>query len=159
MTVRAERPHPIWILTVSTVLTLGTVLAPAAHAGTGYRAKLVRMVNATRERHNLRALRIDRSLSRDAVHHTHRMIRKDTIYDPPNLAAMLEDEPWTDVGASIVGCADTLRHLHLAFMHDAAHRDILLNRKLRRIGIGVIKVDTKNACGRHWFWATELFYG
>ncbi len=39
------------------------------------------------------------------------------------------------------------------------HRDILLNPQLRRIGIGVIKVDSQNACGRHWLWATELFYG
>ena len=31
--------------------------------------------------------------------------------------------------------------------------------KLRRIGIGVIEVDSGNTCGRHWLWATELFYG
>jgi hypothetical protein len=39
------------------------------------------------------------------------------------------------------------------------HRAILLNSKIRRIGIGVIEVDSVNTCGRHWLWATELFYG
>ena len=44
-------------------------------------------------------------------------------------------------------------------MHHAEHRVILLNPQLRWIGIGVIKDGSANACGRHWFWATELFYG
>ena len=30
---------------------------------------------------------------------------------------------------------------------------------LARIGIGVVEVDSQNACGRHSLWATELFYG
>jgi uncharacterized protein YkwD len=44
-------------------------------------------------------------------------------------------------------------------MHEPVHRAILLNPKLRRIGIGVLEVDWQNSCGRNWFWATELFYG
>ena len=147
------------IVTVSMMLTLGIALAPAARAGDGFRAKLLRMVNATRDKRDLHTLRVDKSLTRDALRHTRRMIAKNAIYDPRNLTKILEDEPWDDVGASVVGCADTLRALHRAFMHHAAHRVILLNPKLRRIGIGVIKVDTTNACGRHWFWTTELFYG
>jgi hypothetical protein len=87
------------------------------------------------------------------------MIASNAIYDPSNLARILQNEPWDDVGASVVGCADTPSALHNAFMHEPAHRDILLNPKLRRIGIGVIEVDSANACGRHWLWATELFYG
>jgi len=117
------------------------------------------MVNATRDKHDLHTLRIDRSLTRDAVRHTRRMINRNAIYDPRNLTKMLADEPWDDVGASVVGCADTVGALHRAFMHHAAHRVILLNPKLRRIGIGLIKVDSANACGQHWFWTTELFYG
>lgn len=93
------------------------------------------------------------------MRHTRRMIDENAIYDPRNLTKILRDEPWEDVGASAVGCASSLPALHRAFMHDAVHRDILLNPKLRRIGIGVVKVDARNACGRHWFWVTELFYG
>jgi uncharacterized protein YkwD len=147
------------ILIFTTILMLVVAFAPAAHAGSSYRSKLLRLVNATRDNRDLHRLRIDRSLSRDALRHTRRMIGENAIYDPRNLTTILQDEPWDDVGASVVGCADSLRGLHQAFMHHAAHRVILLNPQLRRIGIGVVKVDSSNACGRHWFWTTELFYG
>ena len=151
------RMGPILIFT--TIVTLVVAFAPAANAGSGYRSKLLRMVNATRNNRDLHRLRIDRSLTRDALRHTRRMIGENALYDPRNLTTILQDEPWDDVGASVVGCADSLRGLHRAFMHHAAHRVILLNPQLRRIGIGVVKVDSSNACGRHWFWTTELFYG
>ena len=128
---RTSKPRWTVVITVSTILTLGIVFAPAAEA----------------------------SLSRDAMRHTRRMVAQNSIYDPRNLTEMLHDEPWNQVGASVVGCADTLRALHRAFMHHAAHRVILLNPQLRRIGIGVIKDDSANVCGRHSFWSTELFYG
>jgi len=156
---RSGRPHMTLIVTLTTLLTLSVAFAPAARAGSGYRSKLLRMVNATRSDHNLQRVRMDRSLTRDALRHTRRMIDENAIYDPLNLTTILQDEPWDDVGASVVGCADSLRGLHRAFMHHAAHRDIILNGRVRWIGIGVVKVDSSNACGRHWFWTTELFYG
>ena len=149
----------IVVLTLSTTLLLQVASASIASAGDAYGSTILRLVNATRDSHGLHTLRVDTSLSRDAMRHTRRMIDKNAIYDPLNLTRILRDEPWDEVGASVVGCASTLRALHRAFMHDAEHRDILLNPKLRRIGIGVVKVDERNACGRHWFWATELFYG
>jgi len=155
---RVSAPRCAAVLMISTILIVGVMLAPTARAG-GIRGKVLRMVNATRENHDLHTLRIDTSLTRDALRHTRRMIDRNAIYDPRNLARILRDEPWDDVGASVVGCADTLRALHRAFMHEAAHRAIILNPQLRRIGIGVVAVDSNNACGRHWFWATELFYG
>lgn len=159
MGTRTSKPRRTVVVTVSTILALGISFAPAARAGSGFRSKVLRMVNATRDNHGLHTLRIDTSLTRDAVRHTRRMIDANAIYDPRNLTRILQDEPWDDVGASVVGCADTISALHKAFMHEPAHRDILLNPKLRRIGIGVIEVDSPNACGRHSLWATELFYG
>jgi uncharacterized protein YkwD len=156
---RTSKPRSTVIVTVSAILVLGIAFAPAALAGTGYRSKVLRMVNATRSNHGLHTLRIDTSLSTDAMRHTGRMIADNAIYDPRNLSRILRDEPWNNVGASVVGCADSLPGLHRAFMHHAEHRVILLNPQLRRIGIGVIKDGSANACGRHWFWATELFYG
>ena len=147
------------MITASTILTLGIALAPAAEATGGFVSRVLHLVNATRVAHNLHTLRVDASFSRDAMRHTRRMVAQDAIYDPRNLAEMLQDEPWDEVGASVVGCADTLRALHRAFMHHAEHRVILLNPKLRRIGIGVIKDDSANQCGRNSFWSTELFYG
>jgi uncharacterized protein YkwD len=156
---RTSKPRRTIVVTVSAILAFWIAFAPAARAGSGFRSKVLRMVNATRDNHDLRTLDIDRSLSRDALRHTRHMIANNAIYDPRNLTKILQDEPWDAVGASNVGCADTLFALHDAFMHDPVHRDILLNPRLRRIGIGVIEVDSANACGRHWLWATELFYG
>lgn len=154
---RTSKSRRTIVVTVSAILALGIAFAPAARAGFG--SKVLRMVNATRNNYDLHTLRIDRSLTRDALRHTRRMIADNAIYDPRNLTQILQDEPWDTVGASNVGCAGTLFALHDAFMHDPVHRSILLNPKLRRIGIGVIQVDSANTCGRHWLWATELFYG
>ena len=156
---RTSKPRWVALATVSTILAIGILFAPAAFAGSGYRSQVLRMVNATRDQHGLHTLRIDASLSIDATRHTRRMIADDSIYDPRNLIRILSDEPWNNVGASVVGCADSLPELHRAFMHHAEHRVILLDPQVRRIGIGVIKDDSANACGRHWFWVTELFYG
>ena len=159
MGTRTSKPRRTVVVTVSAILALGIAFAPDAWAGGGVRSKVLRMVNATRDSHHLHTLRIDRSLTRDALRHTRRMVANNAIYDPSNLTRILQDEPWDDVGASVVGCADTLYALHHAFMHEPVHRDILLNPKLRRIGIGVLEVDAQNACGRNSLWATELFYG
>jgi hypothetical protein len=58
-----------------------------------------------------------------------------------------------------VGCGNTLKELHRILMTEDFHRMILLHEDLRRVGIGVIKVDARNRCGRGSFWATEIFYG
>jgi uncharacterized protein YkwD len=145
-------------LATTIALALGTAFAP--HAGAlGYRGRMLKMVNATRERHDLRRLRIDRSFSRDAVRHTRRMVTQNRVFDPPNLADYLADEPWEEIGASVSGCAGSLRGLHRAWMRHRAHRVIMLEPKLRRIGIGVIKNRSRNICGRGSFWSSELFYG
>jgi hypothetical protein len=93
------------------------------------------------------------------MQHTNRMIDRNAIYDPTNLSQLMSGEPWNSIAASVVGCARTLRGLHRAFMAHAAHREIILNPGLRRIGVGVTKASSRNACGRGYFWATELFYG
>lgn len=154
---REHRRTTILTLAFLTVVVLGTVLAPEAEAG--YRARVLRMVNNARDNRDLHLVSIDPSLSRKAMRHTRKMIEDGAIYDPRNLLRLLRGEPWTTVGASNAGCAGTLRGLHRAFMRSAEHRANILNGDIRRIGIGVIKVNARNACGRHWFWETQLFYG
>jgi uncharacterized protein YkwD len=141
-------------------LTTGVVAAPDAAAdGDGFRRKLFRLVNQTRANHGLHRLRLDNALSKDALAHTRKMIQQDDIYDPYNLAEILSDYQWDDVGADVVGCATTLGRLHKALMNHGPHRAILLNGALRHVGIGVIKNDAQNHCGRGSVWATEIFYG
>ena len=136
----------------------GAVFAPPAE-GLGYRGRLLKMINNVRDRHDLRELKIDRSFSRDAARHTRRMIKRNEVFDPPNLDTFLSDEPWERIGASISGCAGTVRGVHRAWMRHTSHRVIMLEPRLRRIGIGVIEDRSRNICGRGAIWATELFYG
>jgi uncharacterized protein YkwD len=153
-----RRAAVVIVLATSLVLFLETASAQTANA-IGYRGRLLKMINNVRERHDLRELRIDRSLSRDAVRHTRRMVEANEVFDPPNLARFLSDEPWERIGASVSGCAGSVRGVHRAWMRHAAHREIMLEPRLRRIGIGVITDRSRNICGRGSTWATELFYG
>jgi uncharacterized protein YkwD len=146
------------VIATALMIFLETASAQTANA-IGARGKLLKMINSVRERNDLRELRIDRSLSRDAVRHTRRMVEANEVFDPANLDAILSDEPWERIGASVSGCAGTVRGVHRAWMRHAAHRDIMLEPRLRRIGIGVITDRSRNICGRGSIWATELFYG
>jgi len=150
------------LVAAATVLTLGLGLiqAPSAEASFGRpERKLLQIINRTRARHDLRLLKIDRSLSPPAEKHTRRMIRKNRLFDPPNLEQLLADENWNDLGADVVGCGNTLKELHKILMTEDFHRTILLHPKLRRVGIGVVVADERNRCGRGSFWATEILYG
>jgi hypothetical protein len=141
-------------------LLLGLIQAPAANAaGVDKQVKMLRIVNATRARRDLHLLKLDRTLSRDSMTHTRIMVRKDRIYDPPNLAEILEKYRWDDLGADVVGCGHTLKELHQILMTEAFHRSIFLHPDLRRVGMGITKVNERNRCGRGAFWATEIFYG
>jgi uncharacterized protein YkwD len=153
-----RRAAVVIVLATSLVLFVETASAQTANA-IGHRGRLLKMINNVRERHDLRELRIDRSLSRDAVRHTRRMVEANDIFDPANLDTFLSDEPWEVFGASVSGCAGTVRGLHRAWMQHAEHREIMLDRRLRRIGIGVVKVRSQNICGRGSIWGTEMFYG
>lgn len=146
------------VIATALMIFLETASAQTANA-IGARGKLLKMINDVRGRNDLRELRIDRSLSRDAVRHTRRMVEANEVFDPANLDAILSDEPWERIGASVSGCAGTVRGVHRAWMRHAAHRDIMLEPRLRRIGIGVITDRSRNICGRGSIWATELFYG
>jgi uncharacterized protein YkwD len=150
------------VVALATALTLGlgVVQAPTADAAFGrLEKKLLRIVNRTRERHDLRLLKMDRSLSRPSERHTRKMIRQDRLFDPRNLEEILADYEWDDIGADVVGCGNTLKELHQILMTEDFHRTILLHTKLRRIGIGVVVADERNRCGRGSFWATEIMYG
>jgi uncharacterized protein YkwD len=157
-TIGKRRVAVVIVLAASLVLFLETASAQTANA-IGYRGRLLKMINNARERHDLRVLRIDRSLSGDALRHTYRMVKANDVFDPAHLDRFLADEPWERIGASVSGCAGSVWDVHSAWMRHAAHREIMLEPRLRRIGIGVLQDRSRNLCGRGSIWATELFYG
>ena len=134
---------------------------PTAQAGSADRwaRKLLRIVNHARVHHDLRPLKMERSLNAPSRRHSNDMVDDNRLYDPPNLEQILSDYSWDDLGADVVGCGMTLKELHRILMTEDFHRTIILNPQLRRVGIGVVKVRGSNRCGRGSFWATEIMYG
>lgn len=154
----ARRRVCVAFITSATML-LTLAQAPPADAGDRYARKLLRIVNRTRTNHDLRALKMDRSLNSPSRRHTNRMLDDNRLYDPPNLQGILDGYSYDDLGADVVGCGTTLRELHRILMTENFHRTILLHRDLRRVGLGVVKTRKNNRCGRGSFWATEIMYG
>jgi uncharacterized protein YkwD len=143
---------------LATCLALGVMAPPVAQAGP-LRTKLLGIINRIRENHDLRALRLNVRLSEDAKRHTRKMIRRGELFDPRNLAELLEPYRWNDVGADVVGCHDTLNAMVRQWMGESFHRRIILHPDLRRAGVAVIRVDGRSACGRDQVWATAIMYG
>jgi len=144
------------VLTLSALLW--TSLAGIAHAAT-YRHRLLRLINHSRASHDRRPVRLNLRLSRDSLRHTRQMLRSNRLFDVDDLANVLDPYNWTEFGADVVGCGDTLHQMHRQLMRHPFHRKIILSRKVRRVGIGVIKDTGKSLCGRKTVWATELYYG
>ncbi len=139
-------------------LTLTLTLAPTSADAGALRVRLLELINRTRQHHDLHAWRLNARLSDDAKAHTRKVIRRGKLLDPTNLREVLRPYRWK-LGADVVGCARTLRRIVYLWMHEPVHRDILLNPRLRRAGVGVIPTEGKTSCGRDAIWATSLMYG
>jgi cysteine-rich secretory family protein len=146
------------VTTVATML-LGVAQAPAASANDASARKLLGIINATREKHDLRPLRLETSLNAPARRHSAKMIRANRLFDPANLQQMLSTYDWNHIGADVVGCGTSLRQMHRILMTEDFHRTILLHPKIRRVGIGIVINRDRNRCGRGSVWATEILYG
>lgn len=144
------------MLVLSTLLL--SVIAGFALART-YRGRLLHSVNVARRNHDVRPVRLNVRLSREAVRHSRRMLRSNRLYDVRNLYDVLEPYDWDRYGGAVVGCGTKLHAIHRAFMHHAAHRRIIVQRRARRVGIGVVRSQGRTSCGKDAFWVTEIFYG
>jgi uncharacterized protein YkwD len=144
------------VLTLSALLW--TSLAGIAHAAT-YRHRLLHLINHSRTNHDVRPVRLNLRLSRDAMAHTRKMLRQNRLMDIRNLADVLAPYEWNTLGADVVGCGDTLHEMHRQLMRHAFHRKIILDRAFRVVGIGVIRDTGRSLCGRNAIWATEIYYG
>jgi hypothetical protein len=152
------RRTAVAVATVAAML-LGIAEAPAASASDSSARKLLRIINAAREKHDLRPLKLETSLDSPARRHSAKMIRANRLFDPANLERILSNYEWNDIGADVVGCGTSLREMNRILMTEDFHRTILLHRKIRRVGIGVVINRDRNRCGRGSVWVTEIMYG
>lgn len=144
------------------LLILATLVfwVSAGPAQATLRSRYRHMINNSRDKHDLRAVKLNLRLSNDATSHTRRMIRRGKLFDVRNLADLLDPyEGFKRYGGAIVGCGDSLPDMHQKLMHHAYHRKIILSGKVRFVGIGTIAVSGRSGCGRNQVWGTAIFYG
>lgn len=124
------------------------------------RSRYRHLINNSRDNHDLRPVKLNLRLSKDAKVHTLRMIRRGKLFDVRNLADLLDPyEGFKRYGGSIVACGDSLTDMHQKLMHHAYHRKIILSGKARFVGIGTIALSGRSGCGRNQIWGTAIFYG
>jgi len=127
-------------------------LAPKpASAATSAEHQMAALINKARVSHGRAALRFNSSLSTYARRHSATMASKDLLYHNPYLAKWLANWSWTILGEN-VGVGDTIVSLHNAFMHSPPHRENIMDRRFRNVGVGVVVRNGRT-------WVTIIFRG
>ena len=134
-------------LTLVTALTALLVLAPAATAGprlTAEERAVIKRLNQVRAHHGLGTLRPAAGLSRAADHHSRDMLVRDFFAHPSSDGTPFDRRVRRFANASMVGetlawvprrrgAAATVVRM---WMESASHRAIVLDGRLRRVGVG-----------------------
>jgi uncharacterized protein YkwD len=134
-------------LTLSTALTALLVLAPAASAGprlSGQERAVIKRLNTVRAHHGLPSLRAAHSLSRAADHHSRDMLVRDFFSHSSSDGTTFDRRVRRFADAGMVGetLASVRRRRGAAatvvrlWMASASHRAIVLDGRLRRVGVG-----------------------
>jgi len=149
-----------WATLVFLILTTLVFWSSAGPARATLRSRYRHMINNSRDKHDLRAVKLNLRLSKDAKVHTRKMIRRGKLFDVQDLADLLDPyEGFKRYGGGVVACGESLADMHQKLMHHAYHRKIILSGKVRFVGIGTIAVSGRSGCGRNQIWGTAIFYG
>jgi uncharacterized protein YkwD len=137
-------------LTLALTVVLGA-LAPSARATWTPRRDMLGWMNTARSDHG--AIVLDRGwrLRDMADAHSRQMANAGRIFHTDALGSRLTFVSWAVAGEN-VGAGGSMRALYDAFMDSAPHRDNILGRGFRRVGIGVY------AHGG-FIWVTLIFVG
>jgi uncharacterized protein YkwD len=125
-------------LLVMLALALVAMILPArpAHGEVaGLRSQLFAMTNQDRAEHGIRALEWGGWIAKVAQRQARRMADSDTLYHNPRLTTEVVN--WSLV-AENVGTGPDLLTVQTAFMRSEHHRANILDRRLRRAGVGVV---------------------
>jgi uncharacterized protein YkwD len=118
---------------------------PAYAASTSAEIAIVREINRVRRAHHLRGVRLATPLARVARRHSSLMLKYDALshssFDGSSFSTRLqragkrrqygETLAWAPSGAGV-----SARVLLGLWMHSAPHRAVLMNGRLRRVGVG-----------------------
>jgi uncharacterized protein YkwD len=137
-------------LTLAISIVLGAV-APSAHATWTPRLDMLGWMNTARSNRGSVVLDPGWRLRKLANAHSRQMADAGRIFHTGSLSSKLTFVSWSVAGEN-VGAGGSMRALFEAFMKSDAHRDNILRRAFRRVGIGVHAQDG-------FLWVTLIFVG
>ncbi len=152
---RLPRRRGIAVLTATAALMGLLPVAPAAAAdgrtAAEIRDRIEYLVNRTRARHDLRRLDVNLTLQRGARGHACDMAAVGAIFHDAQLALELPSgaDAWGE-NVGYTSATDAATRIHQLFMDSPGHRDNVLRRRWRVMGIGVCKGGGRT-------WVTERF--
>ena len=155
---RTGKPARAFVAAMLLTLTLiasAPSLAPAS--ATSLRTRMLHKINEIRQRRDVHVVRVTKRMTRKATRHTRSMIRKNRLVHTQNLDGYMARRGYSPWGEN-VGCAGTLNKLMRALMRSSSHRKTIVDRKYRKVGLGVVEARRRNMCGRHAVWTTQIFY-
>jgi uncharacterized protein YkwD len=137
-------------LTLALTVVFGAV-APSARADWTPRRDMVGWMNTARTDHGQVVLDRGWRLRAMADEHSRQMASAGRIFHTVSLGSKLTSVSWSVAGEN-VGAGGSMWALYDAFMKSDAHRDNILGRGFRRVGVGVY------AHGG-FLWVTLIFVG
>ena len=137
-------------LTLALSVVLGAA-APSANAAWTPRADMLGWMNTARGTHGSVALYRRPRLREMADEHSRQMANAGQIFHTVSLGSKLTFVSWNVAGEN-VGAGGSMRALFDAFMKSEVHRENILGRGYRRVGIGVYAKDG-------YLWVTLIFVG
>jgi uncharacterized protein YkwD len=140
----------VMIFTLSLSAVLGGVV-PGARAAWTPRRDMLGWMNDARSDRGAVALYRGWRLRAIADEHSRRMAEAGRIFHTVSLGSRLSSVSWHVAGEN-VGAGGSMRALFDAFMRSAPHRDNILERRFRRVGIGIYTHDG-------FVWVTLIFVG
>ena len=136
--------------TLALSVMLGAV-APSARATWTPRRDMLGWMNTARSNYGSVALYRGHRLREMADEHSKKMASAGQIFHTASLGSKLRFVSWNVAGEN-VGVGGSMRALFDAFMKSEVHRDNILGRGYRRVGIGVYAHDG-------YLWVTLIFVG
>ena len=134
------------VATLAVAAGAALVGAAPASAVTTREAAMLSKINNARAAHGLRPLKLSGELSTLARSHSRQMASSSSLFHTASFSSIC---CWSAI-AENVGTGDSVGTVHRAFMHSSAHRDNILDGRMRQVGVGIVAVG-----GR--IWVTEIF--
>lgn len=144
-----HRKLPILAVVVAVLLagTSSSVLADDLPR----RNQMFRILNQTRRTYGRPVLRLNATVSHRAWLHSRNMVQQNTLFHTRRLYAAVRAYRPSAWGEN-VGMAGVVTRVRTLWMRSGGHRAILLDRRYRRVGVGIVQA-------RGGVWVTAIFYG